>query len=123
MITQAKIGKQLNLFIEKAISVDDLEDWLALHSWNMHVDSSEEAQKLAWAIELNLSEYSSGHLDDDELRAELTALVPMNPGVELRRSIDISPGCVLETGSGEFIESFPTQSWVHADIEFAVASW
>ena len=71
MITHAEIAEHLNFLLDGAISLDDFEDWIAVRSWNMHADSSDESQKLAWAVELNLSEYSSGHLDEAELRGEL----------------------------------------------------
>jgi hypothetical protein len=122
MITQAQIGEQINLLLDDTISLDDFEDWLALESWNMHANSSEEAQRLAWAIELNLSEHSSGHLSDDELKSELASLIPKNPGVELRRTIEIQPNVFVETGTGMFIESFQTQLMDYVDTQLVGAS-
>ena len=121
MITQAEIAEQLNLLIDGAINLEIFEDWLAVRSWNMHADSSDEAQKLAWAIELNLSEFSSGHLDEAELRQELEALVPLGSAVELRRRMEISSDVFVETGSGDFIDDLPTQSLGSADTIFGVA--
>lgn len=71
MITENSIREKLGRFLRKDISLDQFEDWLAQSSWNMHMDSSEEAQKLASAIELRLAEHSSGHLDEKPLRDEL----------------------------------------------------
>lgn len=55
--------------------MDDLEDWLASASWNMHKHVAADVQKFVGAIELRLAEFSSGHLDDEGLRDELQMLV------------------------------------------------
>ena len=122
MITHAEIAEQLNLLLDGAISLNNFEDWLAVRSWNMHADSSDEAQNLVWAIELNLSEFSSGHLDESGLREELAALVPVIPGMESSRWVEKSSDFFVATGSNEFIDDFPPQSWVTADAIFSVAS-
>ena len=121
MITHAEIAEYLNLLIDRDINLSSFEDWLALRSWNMHADSSDEAQNLVWAIELNLSEFSSGHLDESELRKELEALVTLNPGMELSRWAKTPLDTSVKTGSGDFIDYLPTQSLVTADIEFSGA--
>lgn len=77
MITQAQIVRQIEYLLAGKISLDDFEDWLVRSSWNMHLDSTSEAQELVWKIELNLAEHSSGHLDETELRTELKELVPI----------------------------------------------
>ncbi len=122
MITQAEIGKKLNVFLDGSTSLDDFEDWLIVTSWNMHTDSSDEAQRLAWAIELNLSEYSSNHLDAEELRVALNDLIPMNPGVEIIRRTLIGPDVFLETGSSTVISNFPNSLRPYADMPLAKAS-
>jgi hypothetical protein len=75
MIAESQIREKLGQYLSKQLSLDQFEDWLAEHSWNMHKDSSESAQKLASAIELRLAEHSSGHLDECALRDELRPLV------------------------------------------------
>lgn len=77
MITQAQIVRQIEYLLAGKISLDDFEDWLVRSSWNMHLDSTSEAQELVWKIELSLAEHSSGHLDETELRTELKELVPI----------------------------------------------
>lgn len=54
--------------------LDEFEDWLAQHSWNMHQDSDLGAQKLVGKIEIVLSEYSNGHINEFELRQQLSGL-------------------------------------------------
>ena len=63
MISEAQVFEQLERLFSDRIDLDEFEDWLALHSWDMHLDSSKEAKELVWAIELGLSEYSSSHID------------------------------------------------------------
>lgn len=77
MITQSRIFRQIESLLANKISLGDFEDWLVRSSWNMHLESRNDAQELVWKIELSLAEYSSGHLDEAELRAELKGLVPV----------------------------------------------
>jgi hypothetical protein len=72
MIADYQIRQWLARYLHRVISLDQFEDWLVQRSWNMHLDSDESAQKLAAAIELRLAEHSSGHLDEDRLRHEMT---------------------------------------------------
>lgn len=75
MIADYEIRRMLARYLSKSISLDQLEDWLVQRSWDMHLDSSGAAQALASAIELRLAEYSSEHLDESQLRAELLPFV------------------------------------------------
>jgi glutamine synthetase adenylyltransferase len=75
MVIESQIREKLGRFLSHEMSLDQFEDWLVQHSWNMHRDSDESAQKLASAIELRLAEHSSGHLDDAALRDELRQFV------------------------------------------------
>ncbi len=71
MIQALEVRQKLRAFLSHQLSLDDFEDWLVGHSWNMHVDSSAEVNDLVSAIELALSEHSSQHLDESELRSKL----------------------------------------------------
>jgi hypothetical protein len=75
MIAENQLREKLGRYLSNELSLDHFEDWLVNHSWNMHKDSNESAQKLASAIELRLAEYSSGHLDEIGLRDELRQFV------------------------------------------------
>lgn len=75
MIAENQIRQSLIRYLRNEISLDQFEDWLAQHSWNMHLDSDSASQKLAAAIELRLAEHSSDHLRECEMREELRALV------------------------------------------------
>lgn len=75
MIAEYQIRQQLAKYLNDEISLDHFEDWLVQRSWNMHRDSEPAAQKLASAIELRLAEYSSGHLEEKNLREEMRPFV------------------------------------------------
>ena len=67
--------------------LDEFEDWLVQHSWDMQRDSDHASQQLVGKIELALAEYSNGHLSESELRQHLKNLartyeVSFNPPSE-----------------------------------------
>ncbi len=75
MIMESEIRDKLIAFLRDEIPLSAFEDWLVSKSWNMHLDSAQEAQELVSAIELELAEYSSGHLKYSELRNNLLDLL------------------------------------------------
>src|SRR5439155_1462272 len=75
MIMESEIRDKLIAFLRDEIPLSAFEDWLVSKSWNMHLDSAQEAQELVSAIELELAEYSSGHLKYSELRNNLLHLL------------------------------------------------
>lgn len=79
MINESQIREKLGRYLRGDLSLDPFEDWLAQSSWDMHKDSSEEAQGLVSAIELRLAEHSSGHLNESALKDELRQFV--NPPI------------------------------------------
>src|SRR5690349_7793010 len=79
MIAESKIRSEIGRYLRGAFSIDQFEDWIAQNSWDMHKDSSEDAQKLASAIELRLAEHSSGHLREPYLKNELRQF--LNPEI------------------------------------------
>jgi hypothetical protein len=76
MIAESQIREQIGHYLRGEISLDAFEDWLVQRSWNMHKDSAGDAQRLVSAVELRLAEHSSGHLDENALRAELQTFAP-----------------------------------------------
>ena len=75
MIQEAEIRERIANVVQDRLSLDDFEDWVARQSWNMHRDSNEDAQSLVSEVELALAEYSSNHLDEQELWALLRSLL------------------------------------------------
>jgi hypothetical protein len=75
MIKENEIRQRLLEVVSGRLNLDDFEDWLVSHSWNMHLDSPREAQELVWAIELALAEHSNGHLSSQALQEQLKRLL------------------------------------------------
>lgn len=65
-----ELREKVRAAVLRNVSVDDFEDWLVAHSWNMHQWAPPEIQRLVSYLELRLAENSSGHLQDDELLHE-----------------------------------------------------
>jgi hypothetical protein len=71
MVSSSQIREQLANFLVGRISLDAFENWFAQNTWNIHKSGSVAAEDLTFAIEGSLSEFSSSHIDERELRAEL----------------------------------------------------
>jgi hypothetical protein len=91
MIQEYDIRRKLALVLEGKMEVEDFEDWLVPTSWNMHLDSSQRAQDLVWAIELLLSEYSSSHRTEQSLRLAFQKLLS-----EVKASFDLASGAPVK---------------------------
>ena len=99
MVSASKIHEQLVRFLVREISLHTFEGWFARMTWNIHLHGSESAQKLTYAIELRLSERSSGHLTDDELRKELLPFAERYTAEISLGDIDLSSEPVSATSS------------------------
>jgi hypothetical protein len=75
MVSSSQIKAQLALFLDHQISLEAFEDWFARNTWNMHQSGSVAAEQITFAIEESLSEYSSRHLDEANLRAEFSEIL------------------------------------------------
>jgi len=69
-----EIRKQLASYVLRENSLESFEDWFVPNSWNVRQSSDEESQKLVFAIEAALSEYSGGHIDENVLRRNLSEM-------------------------------------------------
>lgn len=56
------------------LSLEDLDEWLLDHSWNMHQDSDEAAQNLASDVGILLYEHSDGHRSESDLKQRFAVL-------------------------------------------------
>lgn len=72
MANALEIREKLGKLLSRQISLDDFEEWFAPYSWNIHKSGDPEAQKLAYAIEHQLSQFDA---DGDALRIELTRIL------------------------------------------------
>ena len=75
MVSSSQIRERLAMFLDGRIDLDAFEDWFVQNTWNIHLSGSRSAEALTFAIEESLSEYSSHHLTEVELRSELQSLV------------------------------------------------
>ena len=118
MITESQIREKVNELLARKIEIDSFEDWLVGSSWNMHRDSDETAQRIANAIELRLSEFSSGHLPEPRLRSELRELLPANSGIMVVSSGNILEAPRVSTGTSTWMESplMPLRPLEHVGI-------
>ncbi|MCC7237297.1 MAG: hypothetical protein IT163_18460 [Bryobacterales bacterium] len=94
MISEKEIRNNL---AEALVSgqMDEFEDWFVAESWNVHRSQNVSLQKLVYALELRLAEYSSGHLDEAALREELRGFLGVG-------SLNIEappPSVVVQSGS------------------------
>ena len=71
MANAPEIREKLGELLSHRMSLDDFEAWFAPYSWNIHKNGDTEAQKLAYAIEHQLSQFDE---DNEELQAELTRI-------------------------------------------------
>ena len=67
MIEASEIRGKLAAVSLGEMSMDDFEDWLVAHSWNMHQDSTPEAIELVSSIELLLSERDEGIISNNDV--------------------------------------------------------
>jgi hypothetical protein len=91
MILEKQIREILIRHLRGEISLDEFEDWIVEHSWNMHLDSAKGAQEVVSAIELRLAEYSSGHLDYNDLRHDLQMILVHGPKLPQGNMLIINP--------------------------------
>lgn len=68
-----KIRQHLSDWIDGKISLSEFEDWFVPSTWN--IQGSDELMDLVDEIELNLSEYSGGHLSKQGLREAMISLL------------------------------------------------
>jgi len=99
MVSASEIHEQLVRLLVREISLNKFEGWFAQKTWNIQLHSSESAQKLTYAIELRLSEHSSGHLTEDELRKELLPFAERYTADISLGDIDLGSEPVLATSS------------------------
>ena len=73
MINVNEIRNHLASYLAQHVSFSEFEDWLIDNSWNMHKDSSNEAQELVNEINASIYEYLDKHVDEHQLKAKLGA--------------------------------------------------
>lgn len=74
MINALQIRQKLFDWLDGRISLRQFEAWFVPATWDAH-QSNAETKALVDDIELNLFEYSDGHMTQDDLRLALLTLV------------------------------------------------
>jgi hypothetical protein len=74
MIQENEIRAQLVEYLSGNRGLDEFEDWFVQRSWNMHRDSSPDAQRLASQVELALSEFNNDDITEAALRERMRSL-------------------------------------------------
>jgi len=75
MIEAGNIRAELLRTLQDERSLDEFDEWLTRHSWNMHRDSSPEAIALVGAIESVLADFDNDNIEHDELVDRLNQLL------------------------------------------------
>lgn len=75
MVSSSQIREHLAHFLYGQIGLDAFEDWFVQNTWNIHQSGSVAAEQLTFAIEESLSEHSSRHIGERELRSELSQIL------------------------------------------------
>jgi hypothetical protein len=74
MANAIEIRQRLLEWLDGSISLRQFEDWFVPATWNAHRENNPEAESLADEIEINLSEYSGGQQNIEQLRGALREL-------------------------------------------------
>lgn len=84
MVSSSQIRAQLARFLNRDMDLDAFEDWFIQNTWNIHQSGSVASESLTFDIQESLSEFSSNHLAEDELRKELSGILHAgNKNVEI----------------------------------------
>ena len=75
MVSSSQIKEQLARYLEDRISLAQFEDWFIPSTRDIRKSHSDAAIMLSFDVEGALVEHSSGILNDDEFRNDLTQLV------------------------------------------------
>lgn len=72
---QVQMLHKLECLVRGELSPHDVESWLASASWNVLRWGDEETIALVGEVGLELAEFDSGDLDEDDLRRRARALI------------------------------------------------
>lgn len=100
MVTVDQIRMQIRQVLDGSLSRDSFDEWISVHSWNMHLDSSADAISLLGKVELAMAEYDGEHLSEPDLLKQFRNLIAF----EFR----LDP--FFSTGSDSKLQTFSFQS-------------
>ena len=73
MARALEAAEKVSAFLADRISLEELEDWSASFSWNIHRSDDEQAQAIAYQVRGILNEYSDD-VSEERIRKELAEL-------------------------------------------------
>ena len=73
--TVQQLQAQLSQFLQNSITLDVFRDWFDDETWGLAAEADSLARQLAGEVELRIAEFTSGHLNEDELRRQLESLL------------------------------------------------
>jgi hypothetical protein len=99
MVSPNDIRNQLASYLANEVAFAQFEDWLIDNAWNMHKDSSVEAQELVTEINSVIYEYLDGYINENALRLRLA------PQVQRYRVMAASATPLYRPASSSSLES------------------
>lgn len=112
----SEIFRKVFQYLDGKINVEDIEDWLVPHLYELLTLPPCGASELAGVIELGLAEMSSGQRSEDDFHSQLKKYIREHSTI----SIDMRPPeLVCVSGSANKIQIvFPaTPSEIHMSLE------
>lgn len=82
------------------------EDWIAEHSWNMHLDSTIQAQKFAGEVQLYLAEMDAESRDYDWLMDKFRSVLSSFPTENSESQVTVSKTSSTTLKRQEWVFSF-----------------
>ncbi len=92
MITMNQIKDHLTSYITDEESFSAFQSWLVDYSWDMHKDSSADAQKLAHELNELIYDYLDEYIDETTLKAQLAPFVTRHV---FRRTYATAPTAIV----------------------------
>ncbi|MBX3278529.1 MAG: hypothetical protein KF868_11060 [Acidobacteria bacterium] len=69
-----EIRQHLIDYLTEKVTIQEFQEWFVPATWDIDQTDNQSAKDLANDIELALAEFTSGHLDEEELHRELLPL-------------------------------------------------
>lgn len=107
MTLEREIRDKLTDYVTEQITLEALQDWLAPLLWDIEEANEPAASKLAYSVELLISEYSAGHLRKAEFARKMDALVLYDASRHTTEPVPpefVSNECAVEYSSSTHVQ-------------------